>query len=51
MREITLEKFLGLYEASLVCDVVVIRNRIIGKSVEGMGDSNGRFEVVWAVLP
>lgn len=51
LKDISLEDFLSEYEEGYVFEVVVVRNRIIGKSVKHLDDQTNRYEVVWAVLP
>jgi len=54
MREITLTEFITDYENGLISEVVYVggaQNRVFGRSVKGMAEKPGRYDVVWAKVP
>lgn len=51
MREISIQEFIEDYAEALISDVVVVKNRIYGRSVKGQADNPDRYEVVWAAIP
>lgn len=48
MQEIPLSEFIGRYEEFNVWEIVVVKDRIYGRSSLGTG---GGPEVVWAAIP
>jgi len=51
MREIPLDEMIALYEEGLLLYVVVVKDRVYGKSVKGQAGNPRGLEVVWAKLP
>lgn len=47
MEEITLAQFIADYEAGLISDPVVVKNKIYGKSSKYIAP----FKIVWANIP
>jgi len=51
VRQITVAEFIDGYEKGLISDIVVVKDKIYGKSVKGMATSDASFETVWALIP
>lgn len=50
IEEITKAEFLQKYAEDLIQDVIYVKDRVYGKSPEGMADEPEPYKVVWAIV-